>query len=121
MVAGFGGSAASKDAWLALSMGVGLGDDSPLRYFTALQDGVPVATALLFLAAGVAGLYSVVTMPEARRQGLGGAVTLAALRDARSMGYRAGVLGSSEMGQGMYSRLGFVEYCKLGEYRWRYR
>jgi hypothetical protein len=38
---------------------------------------------------------------------------------ARDLGYGVGVLGSSEMGYGVYHRLGFRENCRIGLYEWR--
>ncbi len=92
--------------------------DDPYRLYTARLDGRPVATTALLLASGVAGLYCVATAPEARRQGIGSAVVLAALRDARAQGYRVGVLGASQMGYGVYRRLGFQQYCLLQSHTW---
>ncbi len=80
--------------------------------------GEPVATTLLILAAGVAGIYAVATIPEARRRGIGAAVVRAALLEARKRGYQTGVLQSSPMGFGVYQSLGFLEYCKFGQYVW---
>ena len=87
--------------------------------YTGWLDNQPVSAALLFLAAGVAGIYCVATIPEARRKGIGTFTTLHPLIQARSMGYRIGVLQSSEMGLGVYRGLGFVENCQIDSYIWR--
>ena len=87
-----------------------------VRYFLGALDGRPVATSLLFLSAGVAGIYCVATVPSARGQGIGSAMTVAPLQIARDLGYTIGVLQSSQMGLNVYRRLGFQEYCTLGLY-----
>ncbi|MEJ2555329.1 MAG: hypothetical protein P8186_03680 [Anaerolineae bacterium] len=71
--------------------------------------------------AWVAGVYSIGVLPAARRQGMGMAMTLAPLCEARAMGYRIGILHSSRMGLGMYRRLGFQEYCGVSDYIWTER
>ena len=96
-----------------------LTDDEPMRLFLARLDSAPVATAQLLLAAGVAGIYGVATVPEVRRRGIGAAVTRAALHDARALGYRVGVLHATEMGYSVYRRLGFAEYGAFSLYAWR--
>jgi GNAT superfamily N-acetyltransferase len=91
--------------------------DTLLAYF-GWQNDQPVATSLLLLAGGVAGIYNVATLAEARRQGIGALMTLAPLREARTKGYKAGILHASDMGRGVYRSLGFQEYCKVGQYVW---
>lgn len=90
----------------------------PWRHFLARLEGLPVGTATAYLAAGVVGLYFVSTAPGARRRGVGAAVTLAALRDARELGYHVGVLQSSAAGRSMYARLGFRQLCTFHLYTW---
>lgn len=97
---------------------IGLGDDVPFRHYLGWLDGKAVATASLFGGAGTAGIYFVMTVPEARRRGIGAAITLAALHDARAMGYRVGVLGASGPGYPVYKRIGFQEYGQIGIYEW---
>jgi GNAT superfamily N-acetyltransferase len=90
----------------------------PWRHYLGWLDGEPVATTTIFLAAGVAGVYFVMTVPEARRRGIGAAITLAALREARDSGFEYGVLGSSPAGRSVYAGLGFREYCTIDLYEW---
>ena len=78
----------------------------PLRWLGRV-DGQPVATSRVSLGGGVAGLYAILTLPSHRGRGIGRAMTLAALRAAAGIGYRIGVLQSSDLGYGVYLKLGF--------------
>jgi len=95
------------DLWLRLGLGF------PMQNYLGMLNGEPVATSCLFLGGGAAGIYSVATLPKARGQGIGAALTLKPLQEARDMGYRIGVLQSSEMGYGVYQRLGFRHLCQI--------
>ena len=118
LAAGFGEGPAEAEWVGEMYRRIGLGDDLPWRHYLGRLGGEPVATSTLFLAAGVAGIYFVFTVEAARRRGIGAAVTLGALDDAREAGWRVGVLGSSEMGYPVYRRLGFREYCRIGIYEY---
>ncbi len=94
-----------------------LSEDSP-KYYLARTDGAPVATSAITLVAGVAGLYSVATLEQARGQGIGAAVTQLPLLAARDLGYRIGILQASAMGYPIYARLGFHEHFRYRTYYW---
>ena len=113
---GFGASPEDNKIYYDTYTGIGFGDDLPWRHYIGWLDDQPVAVSSLLLHAGVAGIYGVATLPEARRQGIGAAMTLAPLRDARRLGYSIGVLSPSEMGLHIYQRIGFREYCKVDIY-----
>lgn len=97
----------------------GFGDDGPIRDYLGRLDGGPVATATLMMSAasdGIAGIYNVATEASHRRRGLGSALTVAALEDARRLGLRIGTLQSSAAGHAVYLRLGYRDVCTFGLY-----
>jgi GNAT superfamily N-acetyltransferase len=116
MAAGSGMPDSAYELLLDVYARHGFAHGSSARFYLALLHEEPVATSLLFLSGGVAGIYNVATLPHARRQGIGAAVTLAALLEARATGYRIGVLQSSQMGLHVYRNLGFHEYCTFRLY-----
>ena len=97
------------------SIGTGL----PFRHYLFRLDGKPVSTSTLYLGAGVAGIYNVATLPEARGKGIGSLMTLAPLHEARDLGYRAGILQSSDMGFSVYQKLGFEKLCNVTHFYWQ--
>lgn len=103
----------------ALSPVLGYGEQSPLRNFVAYLDGEPVGSSTVYLHAGVAGIYCVSVIPKARRYGIGAALTRIPLKVAQRLGYRFGMLLSSEMGVPIYRRLGFEEYGQFVRYGWQ--
>jgi len=113
---GFGIPADAEDIWFEFSEEAVC--SHPFRTYLALLNDEPVATSQLFTSAGVAGIYNVTCIPEARGQGIGSAVVMAPLLEARRMGYGVGILQASELGYGAYRRLGFEDFGKLSVYLW---
>lgn len=87
-------------------------------HFGAWLEGKVVAHGTLCVTSGplgVAGLYGIGVVPEARGQGVGKAVTLAACRHALSMGCRYVLLNGT--GERMYRQMGF-ERLGFGQTWW---
>jgi GNAT superfamily N-acetyltransferase len=108
-------------AWVDATQRIGIGQTPWKMYLGRLAPGgEPVATNMLFNGAGVASVYAVGTVPAARGQGIGGAITLAPLLEARQMGYHHAVLFSTEMGIRVYERIGFRQTgARINRYLWR--
>ena len=99
--------------------GASPGEGVTVSGYLGRLDGRAVSTSMLVTAGGVAGIYNVATLAEYRGRGIGAALTVAPLIEARDMGgYRIGALQSSAMGYGVYQRLGFREYCRLRQFVW---
>jgi ribosomal protein S18 acetylase RimI-like enzyme len=106
-------------AWVDAALNVGIGR-TPWKMYLGRLNGQPVATTMLFTGGGVASVYGVATLPAARGKGIGGAITLKPLLQARAAGYNYAVLFSSEMGIHAYERIGFrLTDSRINRYLWR--
>lgn len=99
---------AAGQAWIDATVQAGR-EAAPWQLYVGYQEGRPVATSLVFPGAGVLGVYAVGTIPEVRRQGIGGGITAASLRAAQAGAYRYAVLFTTRLGHAVYRRLGFRE------------
>ena len=95
--------------------GFGFDPDAPFQHYLGRWKGHPVATCSMFFGAGVAGMHTTV-VPTYRGQGIGAAMTLAPMLDAREAGYRVGVSNVESNGSRVQGKLGFKPYCRLGLY-----
>jgi GNAT superfamily N-acetyltransferase len=80
-----------------------------MSWYLARSGGAIVSTGLGFTVAGVTGVFDVATPPELRGRGYGAAVTSQIVRDGFDRGSQLAFLQSSELGHGVYRRLGFRE------------
>ncbi|WP_309709536.1 GNAT family N-acetyltransferase [Armatimonas sp.] len=89
-------------------------------HFGAWRGGKVVGHSLLHVSGGplnVAGLYNVGVLPEARKQGVGRAISWAACQHARRLGCRYVLLNAATH---IYNRLGFVSLGS-GQTWWMFR
>jgi len=94
-----------------------LGSACAQRLYLGFLGNEPVATAEITLGGGVGGVYNVSTRGPFRRRGIGTAVTLQPLLEARAEGLRIGVLQAAAEGVGLYARLGFRAFGDITEYK----
>jgi GNAT superfamily N-acetyltransferase len=116
---GFGFPPLIRDIFLGLYEKHGYVSGNGVRYFLGSLNDEPVGTTLLTFGGGLAGIYGVATLPQARRQGVGEAMTLATMRVAHAAGYRVGTLQATPMGLPVYRRLGWQEYCSFKTYTYQ--
>ncbi|MFL5796668.1 MAG: GNAT family N-acetyltransferase [Actinomycetota bacterium] len=112
MTAGFSMRGSEQLAMTSLAAAVGYGEDARWVRWAGFLEGRPVASSGLMVGGGVAGIYNVATAPDVRRRGIGAAMTAAAVAQGRDRGYEVVVLGASELGSGVYRRMGFAEVCR---------
>ncbi len=86
-------------------------------FYLGRFEGELVATGQTISIGGVVGTYGMWTAEEHRRRGLGNAILTRGLVDARAAGQEIASIQASEMGAGIYRRLGFRHYCQYRIYR----
>ncbi len=87
----------------------GFGKGKLWHHYIAWLHDTPVGIASLLLHAGIAGIYGIATLPEARKQNIGTALTYHTMREAYALGYHVAILAPSLMGRHMYHTIGFRE------------
>lgn len=89
-----------------------------LHYLAYVQDQ-PVSSGTLLLAGGIAGIWDVSTPAAMRGRGYASALSQAMLQVAYQRGYQHAWVWSSQMGQSVYARVGFVARdFGIREYSW---
>ncbi len=91
-------------------------DAAELRLRAAALDGDVVAAVLAIDHDGDRGIYNLETLPAARRRGIGSALTALQLHDARERGCTTASLQSTEIAEGVYASLGFLDLGRYLEY-----
>jgi len=82
-------------------------DSDRFRMIIGLSDGKVVATGALYISGEAAGIYFIATLEEARRKGIGTAVTRYCLELAKTARVPLVILHASRMGEPVYLNIGF--------------
>jgi ribosomal protein S18 acetylase RimI-like enzyme len=91
-------------------------DPSDFYVMVVTADGENVAAAMAYDHDGDCGIYNVVTVPHARRRGVGTALTALQLHEARARGCTTASLQATEMAHHIYAAVGFVDLGRFIEY-----
>lgn len=81
--------------------------DDDVQLFTASLEGRDVGTSIAIRSGNAGGVYNVGVLEEARRRGVGTALTWAAVGASRAWGCDVAVLQASEMAFALYEAMGF--------------
>ena len=94
----------------------GLLDRSDCAVYVGYADGRPVVSGLGWRTGRTIGVYSIATVPSARRRGYGAAMTARVVTDGVAEGCDVAALQASEMGRPIYERLGFRTVVSYAAY-----
>jgi ribosomal protein S18 acetylase RimI-like enzyme len=115
---GFGGG--SYDNFYQAYARHGFTADGLAHHYIGYLGEQPVTSGTLLLAGGSASIYNVSTPAHLRRQGFGGAITYAMLKEMERRGYTWSWIWASPLGRSVYARLGFITTdFGVREYQWR--
>jgi GNAT superfamily N-acetyltransferase len=99
----------STDKLFAAFSDLDLTESAPLQLVLGYLGDRPVATYSVFLDDGVAGFFSLSTLPGVRGHGIGSAISIAAADLAQDRGYRLAMLLSEHLSRNLCRRLGFED------------
>lgn len=122
LAAGFGAPTAenqpelSEDAFEAFTPTLACANDPGIALLVGYIDGVPAASAYLFVVGDIAGVTGVATVPAYRRRGLGTALTWAAVGEGASRGCTRATLAAQGASFDLYRKMGFVHVCNHRAY-----
>jgi Acetyltransferase (GNAT) domain len=118
LLEGFPGeSGEDDDVYRKLNAELLLNGEKRLRHFTVYFDNESACSGTLFLSNNSVMLHNLATRNKFRNRGLGAALTLYMMSEAKKLGYKHCFLDSSDDGFSLYSKLGFNVYCVTSVYK----
>ena len=90
--------------------------EKKLRHFTAFRENEAASSGTLFISDRSVMLHNLATKNKFRQCGMGSALTLYMMNEAKKAGYTHCYLDSSDEGFNLYKRLGWQVYCSTSVY-----
>jgi GNAT superfamily N-acetyltransferase len=118
-VCGWFETTAERRAWKELHLGLGHAASARSRLYVAFRGDRPVGMAAAFFADEIVLLSAVGVLDDEQRRGIGRALALIRLREARERGCAIAVLAPSRDGAKLYASLGFETHRQPSS-RWFY-
>lgn len=85
-------------------------------HYIGYMNGKPVGTSTVFYNSGIAGIYNITVLPEARNMFIGHDMTITALSRAKKDSYKYAALQATELGSHVYKKIGFQSYGEAKAY-----
>jgi GNAT superfamily N-acetyltransferase len=85
--------------------------------YVGYAGGDPVVSGLGWRTGRTIGVYSIATIPSARRRGYGAAMTARVVSDGLVTGCDVAALQASDMGRPIYQRMGFRTVVRYVSYK----
>jgi hypothetical protein len=92
-----------------ISIDILLNTQDKIEYYLASLNNEPVGTAIVYNTGNVSGIHGVGVIPTARRKGYAEEIMKHVLNDSIDSGMKFSTLQASDMGKGIYLRLGYNE------------
>ncbi|MBZ0181600.1 MAG: GNAT family N-acetyltransferase [Melioribacteraceae bacterium] len=86
-----------------------LNTQNKIDYYLASINDEPIGTAIVYNTGNVSGIHGVGVIPSARRQGFAEEIMKHVLNESINVGMKFSTLQASDMGKGIYLRLGYSE------------
>jgi N-acetylglutamate synthase-like GNAT family acetyltransferase len=98
------------DSYLILNVNVMKKHANKFHHYTAYKNGVIAGASTLFLTRNAVMLHNIATLTNYRKCGVGTALTLHMMKEAKKKGYKHCFLDSSEVAFNLYRKIGFKVY-----------
>lgn len=86
------------------------------EYYLFMRGEEPVGTGILFTEDDISGIHGIGVPPYARRRGYAEEITKYLVNRSMELGSHHAVLQASDMGYGIYKKLGFNEDFRISNY-----